>query len=373
MISEKELQELASFEPRETPVVSLYLNVDPSQRTTNGYKLRLRGLIKETNRPDLEQDFNAFERFFDHEYDWSGKGIAAFSNFGSGFWRIFSFAVPIKTSRIEVAPKPFIRPLVNLLDTYGSYRVVVVDRQGVQVFDFHMGQLVEIEGFLGEQIRRVKRGGGSSRIGGGASRSGGGGGARHEREIAAQNLRELADSITTLFETKGFKHLLIAGTEQTVAQFRDLLPKHLQNIIVGTFAIDMNAGENEVLERSLEIVQQVDNEKEKKLIDTVITAAAKGSNGVIRLDDTLGAVSEGRIQTLLVSDGYHASGYSCKSCTYITGQKLSACPFCGGEIQEIPDAVELAIQRVTEQGGRVEVTEEDKFQAAGGIGGLMRY
>jgi len=372
MISEKALQSLAAFEPTETPVVSLYLNVDPKQRTTDGYKLRMRGLLKESNRPDLAQDYGAIEKFFEHEYDWAGRGVVVFSNQPAGFWEAYPLAVPLSRSRLEIGSKPFIRPLVHLRDIYGSYGVVVVDRQGARLFDFHIGQLVESEGFLGEEVRKLKKGGGSSR--GGASRSGGRGGSQREREQATQNLRNAAEAATAFFEQKDLKHLLIAGTDETVAQFHDLLPKQLQDTVVGTFSIDMAAGDNEVLERSLEVVQEADQKREAKLVETVVTAAAKGSNGVIRLDDTLGAVSEGRVQTLTVSDGFHAPGYCCQSCTYITGQKLSACPFCGGEILEIPDAVELAIRRVMEQGGTVEIIEQkEKLDAAGGIGALLRY
>jgi len=372
MISDKELQQLAAYEATGAPVVSLYLNVDPKQRTSEAYKLRLRGLLKESNHADLTQDLEAIEKFFEHEYDWSGRGVVVFSSQPAGFWQTYPLAVPLSRSRLEIGPKPFIRPLVHLLDIYGSYGVVLVDRQGARLFDFHMGQLVETKGFLGEEIRRIKRGGGSSR--GGASRSGGGGGARRERELASQNLRDVAAATTTFFEETELKHLLIAGTDETVSQFQEMLPKKLQEALVGTLPLDMNAGDNEVLERSLEIVQEADQKREARLVEVVVTAAAKGSKGVIRLDDTLGAVSEGRVQTLIVSDGFRAPGYRCKSCAYITGQYLSACPFCGGEIREIPDAVELAIQRVTEHGGEVEIIEEkEKLDAAGGIGAVLRY
>jgi peptide chain release factor subunit 1 len=374
MISDKELQALAAYEPTETPVVSLYLNVDPAQRTTDGYKLRLRGLLKDASRPDLARDLEAIEKYFEHEYDWSGKGVVLFSNQSDRFWRSYPIAVPLPRSQLEIGPKPFIRPLVHLLDTYGSYGVVAVDRQGARLFHIHLGQLLDTRGFLGEGIRKVKRGGGSSRGGAVASRSGGGGGAQHERELAVQNLRDSAEETAAFFEAKSLKHLLIGGTDETVAQFRELLPKHLQDAVVGTFSIDMNAKDHDVLERSLEVVQRADQKREAGLVEAAITAAAKGSNGVIRLDDTLGAVSEGRVQTLVVSDGYHAPGYRCQSCTYITGQALSACPFCGGEISEIPDAVELAIRRVMEQGGEVEIIrQKEKLDSAGGIGALLRY
>ena len=79
MISEKELQSLAAYEASDTPVVSLYLNVDPLHRTTDGYKLRLRGLLRDVDQPELADDLAAIERYFDHEYDWSGRSVAIFS------------------------------------------------------------------------------------------------------------------------------------------------------------------------------------------------------------------------------------------------------------------------------------------------------
>jgi peptide chain release factor subunit 1 len=372
MITEKTLQELAGYEPTNTPVVSLYLNVDPTQRTTDAYKLRLRGLIKDAGRTDLAQDFQAIERFFEHEYDWRGRGVAVFSNQRAGFWRTYPLAVPVRRSLLEIGAKPFIRPLVSLYNKYSSFGVALVDRQGARLFDFNMGELIETDGVLGEEVRRIKRGGGSSRTG--ASRSGGRGGSQREREVANQNLREAAEATADFFEQKRYKHLLVAGTDENVSQFQDLLPKHLQDEVVGTFSADMNAKEGEILERSLEIVQQADRAHEAELVEKAITGAAKGTNGVIRLDDTLGAVSEGRVQFLLVSDGFRAPGFRCKSCTYLTAQQLSACPFCGGEIQRIDDAVELAIQRVTEQGGSIEVIEDsEELDEAGGIAAVLRY
>jgi len=372
MITEKVLQELAGYEPTDTPVVSLYLNVDPTQRTTEAYKLRLRGLIRDAGRASLAQDLQAIERYIEHEYDWHGRGVVVFSNQQAGFWRALPLAVPVNRSRLEIGPKPFIRPLVSLYDKYGSFAVALVDRQGARLFQFHMGELVETEGMLGEEVRRIKKGGGSSRPG--ASRSGGRGGSQREREVANQNLRDAAEATVSFVEQKRLRHLLVAGTDENVSQFQELLPKYYQDAIVGTFAVDMNAKEGEILERSLEILQNVDRRREAELVERAITGAAKGTNGVIRLDDTLGSVSEGRVQVLLVSDGFRAPGFRCRNCTFITAQQLSACPFCGGEIQRIDDAVELAIQRVTEQGGEIEIVQvSPELDQAGGIAALLRY
>ncbi|MBN1250376.1 MAG: hypothetical protein JXC32_22115, partial [Anaerolineae bacterium] len=100
--------------------------------------------------------------------------------------------------------------------------------------------------------------------------------------------------------------------------------------------------------------------------------AAKGQNGVIGLDGTMSVAHEGRIQVLVVDRDYHQPGYRCLGCGYLTTQNLDKCVFCGGEVQEIPDAVEAVVTQVVEKGGTVEVVNEDVMEDAQ-IGALLRY
>ena len=46
MISEKERQELVDFRTEESSVLSLYLNVDPTQHTKDEYRLTLKSMLK---------------------------------------------------------------------------------------------------------------------------------------------------------------------------------------------------------------------------------------------------------------------------------------------------------------------------------------
>ena len=96
MFSEKDLQELIGFHSEESPVLSLYLDVDPTKRTTDEYKLVLRGLLKETSGQARRKDVGAVERYFDHEYDWQGKGVVLFSCLKQDFWRVYPLAVPVE-------------------------------------------------------------------------------------------------------------------------------------------------------------------------------------------------------------------------------------------------------------------------------------
>jgi peptide chain release factor subunit 1 len=369
MFGRKDLHELAEYRSSST-VLSLYLNTDPTQHTTDEYKLALRKLLKEIEDQAAAKDVAAVERFIDFEYDWKGRGIALFSCAAEDYWQQYSLAVPIE-SRAIVSDKPFITPLAGLWDTYSRFVVSMVDRQGARLLLFQMGELLHKEGTVGEEVRRVKKGRGSAAAG----RRGGAGGhaSRREDGVAARNLKEAAQMTVAFCEAYRPRNLLLAGTESTLSQFKSHLPRAWADRVVGAFSADMAEGQNEVRDRAFAILEQVEAERKAALADAVITAAAKDSNGVVRLGDTLNAVHQGRVQTLVVAQGYQAPGYRCTGCGHLSDRGSKACAFCGGEIAKIQNAVEAAVSQALELGTRVEIVREHRALAEVGIGALLRY
>ncbi len=370
MFSRRDLQELAEYKSTGKPVLSLYLNVDPSQHTTDEYKLSLRQLLRGAGDRAANEDIAAVERFFDLEYDWSGRGVAIFSCAADNFWRTFSLAAPCEDT-VFVGPKPYVTPLANLWDTLGRFAVALVDKQGARLLFFQAGELMSVEGVMGEAVRRVKAGGGSAEKG----RRGGTGATanKHEDEVASRNLKEAAETAVAFCETHQPNHLLLGGKAEALKVFRSKLPRVWADRVIGTFPADMTMPETEVRDLAIRMLKKVECEREVAVADAVITAAAKGKGGVARLDDTLSAAREGRIMTLVVSQGYHAEGCQCQQCEYVTAQPLDKCPFCSGAMAHIPDAVEAIIQHVLEQGGQVEMVSSHKELGRAGIGALLRY
>ena len=366
MFSRKDLQELAEYKGSGAPVLSLYLNVDPSH-TVDESKLILRQLLRGAGERAAANDLAAVEHFFELEYDWSGRGVAVFSGSADSFWRVVPLTVPV-ANQVFVGPKPYITPLVNLWDTFGRFVVAIVDKQGARLLLFQVGELIRTEGVLGEQVRRAK-GGGSAEAG----RRGSATASKHEDEVEARNLKEAAELTVAFCEAHQPRNLLLGGKAMTLKKFQARLPRVWADRVTGTFAADMTISENEARDKAFKILIEVEHEHEAALADAVITAAAKGKGGVIRLDDTLSAAREGRAQTLLVAEGYRAEGFQCQQCAYVTSQRLDKCPFCGGAMGHIPDAVEAIIQQVLEQGGHVEIVSGHKELAQAGVGALLRY
>jgi peptide subunit release factor 1 (eRF1) len=365
MFTEQDLRELLEYKA-EQPVLSVYLNTDPSDGSADAYKLRLRSMLKEV---ELKKDVSTVERYFDHEFDWSGKSTAVFCCEPEGFFRAFSFEVPVR-DRVRINNRPYVKPLADLLDSYGGYGVAVVDKQGARLFYFHMGELREQIGTMGEAVRHTKRGGGSQYLG---RRGGSAGQTDYVEEVADRNMKDSADFAAHFFAENNVRRVLIGGTEDNIAPFRSHLPKSWQSLVIGTFPMSMNAGEPEIMQRAFEIGQKAERLREARLVEAAVTGAAKGRGGVVQLDDTLGAVHEGRVQTLLVKEGFRAPGYRCKGCGYMTAEKAETCPFCGNQFEEIQDAVELAVRRVMQDGGDVEILHDANREELGGIGALLRY
>jgi hypothetical protein len=365
MFRDQDLHDLLEYKSS-TPILSIYLNLDPGDNSET-QRLRLRSMLKEVKLPE---DQLAVERFFDHEFDWTGRSVVVFSCADQDFFKAYSLAVPLR-SRVRVGLRPYVKPLADLFDSYGGYGVVLVDKQGARLFYFHLGELREQEGVMGEEVRHTKRGGASQAPG---RRGGVAGRTNYMEEVTERNLKEAAEFAAQFFAENQVRRVLIGGTDENVIPFRSFLPKAWQSLVVGTFPISMTASHVEVYERAMQSGKEAEQRREQRLVETVITGAAKGRGGVVRLDDTLAAVHEGRVQTLVIRDGYRAPGLRCTGCDYVTTQELERCSFCGGSFEPIQDTVELAVRKVWQDGGDVEVLHENMgLEDRQPIGALLRY
>jgi len=366
MITDNDLHELLQYQAP-SPVLSLYLNIEPVEGGVESHRKRLRSMLKEI---DMPEDVFVVERYFEHEFDWSGKSVVVFSCQAEDFFRGYPLALPVR-SRVRLGNRPHVKPLADLLDAYGGYGVALIDKQAARLFDFHLGELREEEGVQGEAVRHTKRGGGSQAQG---RRGGTAGQTDYVEEVADRNIKEAAEAAARFFTEKGVRRVIIGGTEDNVTPFQNQLPKAWQSLVVGTFPISMTASKDDVLERAIQIVKEADTRRDAKLVDAVITGAAKGRGAVVQLENTLRAVHDGRVQTLLIKESFREKGYRCTGCGYVTSVEIGKCPYCGGKFDQISDVVELAVRKVMTSGGEVEVLHDDLgLGDYEHIGAILRY
>lgn len=362
MINGNELRELAGFVSEGSPVLSLYLDTDLTQEPKEKGKLVLRELLERVQDVASEHDIAKVERFFDLEYDWQAKGVAIFSAADQDFWRAYPLAFAVE-SEVQAGDLLDLRPLAQLLGEYERYGVVLVDRESARFFLARLGHIEETSEWVGQDLKRHKQGGFAA--------------ARFQRHVdkqAEQNLKFVAEATGRFCQDHQCQHIILGGADETIAQFQPMLPKALRSKIMGTLPLDMTASPTEVLERTTELMESEEGERQQKLVEELVTAAAKGGEAVTGLADTLYVAHHGRARTLVVERGFEAAGYLCADCGYVSVDPISSCPLCGGEPKKVADAVNRVLQQIILAGGSVEtVTDSEALAGAGHIGAILRY
>ena len=368
MFNDNDLRELLDFVAPD-PVLSVYLSTDPTEGNADAYRLRLKAMLKDINLP---RDVSAVERYFSHQYDGSGRAVAVFSCAAQNFFHTYPLAVPM-SNLVRVSDRPAVKPLADLLDNYGGYGVVLVDKQGARAFYFHLGELREQEGVVGEAVKHTKRGGASSfpgRKGGSSGRT------DHMEEVVDRNMKDAVDFAVGFFEENRVRRVLIGGSDDNISQFRGQLPKAWQSLVMGTFNMAMTASNSEVRERALQIGMEAAREAESHLIDNLVTSAAKLSGAVGGLVDTFDAVNHDRVRTLVIVENLHHESYVCNKCSALYLTKTNeTCPLCGeGKLERTRDGIELAVNTVMRKGGEVNVVRSTPaMEKLDGVGAILRY
>jgi rubrerythrin len=234
-----------------------------------------------------------------------------------------------------------------------------------------MGEVVDGEGILGEEVRRVKSGAGSTPTG--RRRNPDEPSDRHVNEVIKRNVKDTAHALAEFCEKHTPRYLVLGGNVEVVKEVRAHLLQPWAERVVGTIAGDVDVSDLVLRDRALKIVEEVEAQREAELADAAITAAAKNSHGATHIDRALMAAQKGQVQTLLVAEGYKSEAYRCQQCGDVTLAPGAQCVFCDGAFDLIPDAVEAAISTVIEQGGRVDIVRGHAALNEVGVAALLRY
>src|SRR5207249_2634474 len=135
------LRELAAYRPEGHKVLSLYLNLDPSEfPTPRDRTVELESLLDNVEvglredsldhaqRESLKRDLERVRTYFANEFDASGtRGVVVFASSEAGLFEVFRLPRPI-SSEVVIDDSPYIEPLTTLPGADG-YSVLLINRQ----------------------------------------------------------------------------------------------------------------------------------------------------------------------------------------------------------------------------------------------------
>jgi peptide subunit release factor 1 (eRF1) len=371
MISTHDLEQLEQFDGHGAPVLSVYLNLQPERQLERAYLTAFKSLVRDARRRLDERGREQLEAEAKRVGAWlageppQGQGLAVFSCQPAGLWQAHSLPVPVK-DHLAFEEMPYLTPLLDLLDEYERYGVVLVDGERARLFTVFLGQIEEDRSFRDAvKVREDHSGWPEQEY------------EQREEAHVYRHLKRVAARLTRLHRRRPFDRLVLGGPEEAVGELRRLLPRPLAGRVVGTFHAELDAGEAEILAETLEIERRVEREVEGRLVAELLELAGSGGRAVYGVSPTLEALWEGAVQKLVVADGLRLSGAECANCRRLEADSPAACPVCGGPLRPVEDLVERAVDRALEEDGAVEVVHGDAAQrlreAGGGLGALLRY
>jgi peptide chain release factor subunit 1 len=373
MLNRDDIAKIAKIKGNGNYFVSCYLNVDPVHNTKSDYLIHIKNMLKESIeglekdiRKKVKPDLDKIDSYIFANKRTFKKGIALFSSIKADFWKEFHFSVSLK-NEIIIDRAPYIKPLLNLMDFYPRYVVMIIDKESARLFAVYLGEIQEYREIFTENVPgRHKKGGWFSL----SERS-------FERHIDYHvnlHIKDVIKQLEKMLVSGDISRLVVGGSEETLARARSLFPKQIADMTIGTFQINLTARVNEVLSKVSRVIDTYENKEKSLHVEDLLTRTLKKENAVLGLDNVLGALQEGRIMKLLYLKDYKNSGYCCQGCGFLTSQYIEQCPYCKKNVIKVDYIIDLAAQKAIEQGAVVEVIHgNEKLEQSGNIGALLRY
>lgn len=370
LLNEDSIRSLASFKAADRPVVTAYLDVDGKRWPKFAdVEARLERMVREATEkatinghagavPDLRRIQGHVKKGFDRSRT---RGLALFAS-GEDLWEVHELPVRVK-DQLVVNQTPHVRQLEGIVDNYKGFGLLLADKQRSRMFVFELNRLVDKSEVFDALPRHDDEAGDRDR----------GDQAHHLEEITHQHVKRAAQLAFEVWKQHPFDHLILSAGPEIAHELEADLHSYLKERIRARINIPAAASEAAIVEAVLDVEEQVERAREQDVVDRVKAAAAAERGGVSGLDATLTALSERRVDTLVVSDGFESEGWRCRSCGVLAARGPK-CPTCSEGMEKVNDIVEEAVEEALLQSCHVEMCVGNAdLDVAGRIGALLRF
>ena len=371
------LRRLADFRPHGPQVMSLFLNLDPSEfGTPPARATEINSLLDQAERTmrdaddlghdeqqALREDLDRARRFFDGADFEGAHGLALYLCGPADLFDAIKLPRPVET-RACIGDSPFVEPLAELA-MRGTWVVLLVNRQVARMFRGSPERLEELESIVDEVHRQHDQGGWSQ--------------ARYQRSVDKEvkdHLKHVADVVFRRFRSSPFQRVLLGGPEEILSDVEQRLHPYVRERIAGRVKVDVeNTNAETVRAAAAPVMDEIDRGREREALDRLAEAVGAGGRGAAGLDETLGALNERRVETLLVGERLGAAGVYCRACGWVGVGDLATCPADGAELERTDDVLENAVELAILQSAEVLVArhEVEELEERGGIAALLRF
>jgi peptide subunit release factor 1 (eRF1) len=367
-LSPDTLRRLAELRPQAGKVVSIYLNLDPTEFASGAARsTAINSVLDAAARtareedPSVREDVDRVRNLF-KDFDFQGAhGVAVFACGAEDLMEVIKLPRPVDNA-VVIDDAPYVEPLVEV-QSGARYGVVLVNRQIERVFRGSRDRLDEVLRIEDEVHGRHDQGGWSQ--------------ARYQRSVekeAQDHLKHAADELLRLHQRRPFEALFVGAPEAIYKDFCERLHPYLRERVAGRIEVDVeHTGVDEVQAAAEETIAAHERKLEKDSLDRLEQAVATG-RGAAGLDDTLNALNEQRVEVLLLQDNFDSAGVCCPQCGWLGTSDAKTCPADGTATVARDDITDLAVRRaITQSAQIVRVRDDERLEPRGAIAAVLRF
>jgi peptide chain release factor subunit 1 len=367
-----QLRSLAELRLDRPVVLSLYLNLDPSQfATPPARKTAVRSLVDEAERRlregnglsdedkvALQSSLQRATAFLENELPSDGAhGLALFASEPSDLFKALKLPRSVP-NRVAIGHSPLVGPLARLARRE-RWCVALVNRRDARILRGSPDGLREVQQIHDDVSGQHDQGGWSQ--------------ARYQRGIEKEkddHLRETGEALMRHFKRQPFEKLIVGGPREVVIDFEQKLHHYLRDRLAGRVEVDVErSNPDQVLDAARPLIDELEHGREREALEKL------GERGACGLDDVLPPLNERRVELLILDEQFGGvTGVQCPGCGWL-GLEGDACPADGSALVALDDLTEAMIELSVQQSADLLAVHHERsaLENHGGAAALLRF
>ena len=367
-----QLRSLAELRLDRPVVLSLYLNLDPSQfATPPARKTAVRSLVDEAERrlregnglshddkKALQASLQRAASFLENDLPSDGAhGVALFASESTDLFEAMKLPRSVP-NRVAIGRSPLVGPLARLARRE-RWCVALVNRRNARILRGSPDGLREVEQIHDDVSGQQDQGGWSQ--------------ARYQRGIEKEkddHLRDTGEALMRHFKRQPFEKLIVGGPREVVTDFEQKLHHYLRDRLAGRIEVDVErSNADQVLDAARPLIEKLEHSREREALEKL------GERGACGLDDVLPPLNERRVELLILDEQFGGvTGVQCLVCGWL-GLEGETCPADGSPLVQLDDLTEAMIELSVQQSADLLAVhyERSTLETHGGAAALLRF
>lgn len=373
MMSNKELNELASFFTETNDAFSLYFEpYTPTDLSHRDEYIVAKERIQETiggmhavapgSRAMVER---AIETVAEMEGN-HGLSKVIFACARRNFWR--EYDLPGKFGiRAEMGQTFAIAPLVTQQENQPCFGILLADRNHTRILLLQAREIRELSQDSREDQWKFRTTGTKKSVHL----------ERAKEQPVLKHFASVAQQLLRLHQQVRFEGLLVGCRQELWPEIESEFPSDLRRIVLGHFAVDPGlVSLQEVREKAEKIIAQHDSEELNVLAQRAANAEAASGLGAIGLAQVCEALERDEVRTLLWPDPrgwFGRSAAMCAHCGHLDLKMTAKCALCGNEMRKFMRADEALVRKALSGGVEIRALRHTSLHPEEQISALLRF